>query len=643
MDSEPNSVARFTGRAVTAGAVISLLMAIGAPFSRYVLYSSPLVFTSFSWGVVTTWLLFVVFEMGVLRRFRFWRPMSSPEFAVAFMIATVGSSLTTTEVAGPIVTHIGGIHYFASPENRWHETLDSLLPVWLLPTDTHNAVKWLFDGVPQGQTYPWADWIVPLFWHGSFTAAFLLVQFALVGLLRKHWVEHERLTFPIMQMAVELIQQPEKGEFRPPWSRPRLFWFGFFIPITFLTLQMLSWFWPTVPQLPTNLGAISFGTEYPALNMNLYWPVIGIAFFANKEVIFSLLFFTVLGTLVTGWLTRLGIDVGVGAQPMQWLNMGALTVMVLWFLWLARRHLWSAARRAMGKPDGDDDSNEFISYRAAYLIIIGAVAYMVFWMQVSGSSIAIALLFIAMGTIVYLGIARLSFEAGVFHVNAPLRLVDMIVDATGSANISHASMAALAQHYWRFSNVKSLFLVTFGHAGALSQQMEIPRRRLNPAIVIVTVATTLLATWYTLYLGVAYGGYNFTDWIFRSGPADPFISLMKWISNPLPADFRRITFFGIGGGLMVLFSVLRYAFPWWPLHPIGLAICFSFHIKESILSFLIAWVAKSLTLRLGGIRLFRRTVPLFVGIVVGAFVGTAMCFLVDLIWFPMSGHAVEFK
>jgi hypothetical protein len=219
----------------------------------------------------------------------------------------------------------------------------------------------------------------------------------------------------------------------------------------------------------------------------------------------------------------------------------------------------------------------------------------------------------------------------------------MIVDVTGSANISQSSLAALAQHYWRFTNVKSLFLVTYGHAGALTQTTGVPRRKLSATVVVVTVVTTLLAMWYTLHLGVAYGGYNFTDWVFRTAPADPFVALMKWLTNPLPADMRRLSFLGIGAGLMAVFSVLRYAFPWWPLHPIGLAICFSFHIGQSFLSFLIAWIAKSLTLRLGGITLYRRAVPLFVGIVVGAFIGTGMCFIADLIWFPMSGHAVEFK
>jgi len=408
-------------------------------------------------------------------------------------------------------------------------------------------------------------------------------------------------------------------------------------------LQMFSWFWPLIPQLPTELGSVSFGPEFPGLPMNLFWPVIGVSFFANKEVIFSLLFFTFIGTLATGWLQRVGIDVGAGAQPMQWLNTGALAVMVVWFLWQARAHLASAARRALGRQDSDDDTGELLSYRTAYLMLLGGVLYMILWMHHTGMSVAVGVALLIITTIIYLGIARLSFEAGVLHVNAPLHAADVIVDAVGSANISHGSLAGLSQQYWRFVNVKSLFLATFGHAGALTQQTHVPRRRTAVVIGITAMLTTIVAIWYTMHLGFALGGYNFQDWVFRTGGEQPFAALMKWLTDPKPADFRRLSFLGIGASLMAVFTALRYMFTWWPLHPIGLAICFSYHIQHSFLSFLIAWIAKSLTLRLGGISLYRRTVPLFIGIIVGAFIGTGICFIVDTIWFPLAGHVVEFK
>ena len=635
---------RFTARAVLLGVLISLLMAIGAPYSRYFLHTTPLVFTSFSWGVMVCWLTLLMVDLVGGRRLGLWTPLSTTELAVVFIVGTVGSSMTTTEVAGLLVTNISGVRYYASPENRWLETFGAYLPAWLIPTDANNAVDWMFGGLPGDVPIPWSDWFVPLFWNGSFAVGMYCAQFALVALLRKHWVEHERLTFPIMQVPLEMMRRPEPGHWRPPWMRQKLFWIGFFIPFTFLMLQALHWFFPLVPQIPTDLGFISFGPEYPPMQMRIFWPVIGVSFFANSEIIFSLWFFNLLATLATGWVRRLGLIASAGDQPMQWLNIGALAVMVIWFMWQARWHLVSAAKRALGRDDGDDDTGELLSYRTAYLMLISGLAYMLLWMGHAGMSIGVAILVIFISQVIYLGIARLAFEAGVLHVNSPLHTCDIIAQGLGTANLGHGSLAGLALVFWKFGNVKSLFLVTMGHGAALSKaespSVSVPRRPLAALLIVVVPATTLLAVWYTLRLGYTYGGFNFGDYVFSGSAQEPYTSLMLWMTDPKPADTTNLSFMGIGAGLMALFTAMRYLFPWWPLHPIGMAICFSYHISTSFLSFLIPWVAKSLTLRMGGIRLYRQTIPLFIGILFGSFTGGAICFVLDYIWFPLSGHAV---
>jgi len=639
--SVASSSRRFTSRAVLLGAIISLLMAIGAPYSRYILHTTPLVFESFSWGVMVCWLTWMMIDAIGGRRMGLWQPFSPSEQALIFMIGTIGSSMTTTELAGMVVTNTAGLPYFASPENRWMETFGTLLPTWLIPSDAHHAAEWLFGGAPPGVAWPWGDWLVPLFWNLSFAAAMYCVQFSLVSLFRKHWVEHERLTFPIMQVPLELVRAPEPGRWAPPWLRGKLFWVGFFIPFIFIMFQVGHWLTPAVPNIPTEIGSISFGPEYPAMAITIFWPVVGISFFANTEVVFSLWFFTILGVLVTGWLNRFGL-ITAAAQPMQWLNTGALAVMVIWFVWQGRKHLILAAKRALGRAGGEDDSTELVSYRTAYLLLIFGVLYMIVWLGKTGMTLQVALLLIVVSQVIYLGIARLAFEAGVLHVNAPIQACNVIVDALGSANFSRGSLAGLALVFWKFSNIKSIFLATLGHGAALSKSgpVDVPRRSLASATMVVLVLTTIGAIIYTISLGYSRGGYNFGDYVFGGAAQEPYQALFRWLTDPRPADWSRLSFLGIGGALMAMFTALRYALPWWPLHPIGLAICFSYHVSRSFLSFLIAWSVKSLTLRLGGIRLYRKTVPLFIGILVGAFSGGTIAFIVDYFFFPTAGHAV---
>jgi hypothetical protein len=473
------------------------------------------------------------------------------------------------------------------------------------------------------------------------------VQFSVVALFRRQWVENERLNFPILQVPIELAKTSEDGGWAPPWLRSKLFWVGFSIPFGFLALQAGHWFWPIVPQIPTDLGFISFGREYPAIPMRLFWPIVGISYFANTEIVFSLWFFKLIGTIAAGLVIRLGLVATAGAQPMHWLNTGALIVMVLWLMWQARRHLRQAALRALGRDDTIDDSNELISYRTAYAIVVAGLAFMLFWLIHLGMSIPVALTIIAVSQIIYIGIARLAFEAGVIHVNAPLNPCHIVAESIGVTNLAPASLAAIALTYWKFTNIKSLFLVTMGHAAAISppdqpQSDAIRRRPLAPIIAIALTLTTGLAIWYTMHLGYTWGGYNFDGWVFRGAAQEPYLSLDKWLTDPKAAE-APLSFAGVGAALMALFTALRYLFVWWPLHPIGLAVCFSYHISHSFLSFLIAWTAKTLVLKIGGIGLYRQFVPLFLGILVGSFTGGAICFGIDYVWFPLEGHTVFYR
>ena len=52
----------------------------------------------------------------------------------------------------------------------------------------------------------------------------------------------------------------------------------------------------------------------------------------------------------------------------------------------------------------------------------------------------------------------------------------------------------------------------------------------------------------------------------------------------------------------------------------------------------IAWAAKSIILRIGGIQLYNRCRPFFVGILAGYAMAVLLSFVVDSIWFPEDGH-----
>ena len=98
----------------------------------------------------------------------------------------------------------------------------------------------------------------------------------------------------------------------------------------------------------------------------------------------------------------------------------------------------------------------------------------------------------------------------------------------------------------------------------------------------------------------------------------------------------------MGAGVLIFsaMSALRYRFTWWPINPMGMIVPVG-HAKHSTMSIFLAWVAKSIILRIGGIQLYNRCRPFFVGILAGYAMAVFLSFVVDSIWFPGAGHHVH--
>ena len=77
------------------------------------------------------------------------------------------------------------------------------------------------------------------------------------------------------------------------------------------------------------------------------------------------------------------------------------------------------------------------------------------------------------------------------------------------------------------------------------------------------------------------------------------------------------------------------------MHPVGFAIMETQAVRGTIFTIFLVWLCKFLILRIGGIALYRKGQPLFLGILVGFILGVAISATVDAIWFPGNGHSVH--
>jgi hypothetical protein len=177
----------------------------------------------------------------------------------------------------------------------------------------------------------------------------------------------------------------------------------------------------------------------------------------------------------------------------------------------------------------------------------------------------------------------------------------------------------------------------------LAGSFRVKGRSLLPALAASAIVGLVTSTVFILDLAYSKGAANFGSWTFR--PADGmgdecFRMVIGHISEPGGPDWGRLGCLGVGAAGMAVLMLLKYRLAWWPLHPVGLAVASVWTIRVSAFSIFLAWAAKAIILRWGGVQLYRRAAPFFLGLLLGCAVGIALSQVADAIWFPGQGHPI---
>ncbi|NQT51734.1 hypothetical protein HQ576_06780, partial [bacterium] len=416
---------RITTRSVALGTALVVLINIGAPYSLYRLHSSQWAISYLPLSVVFFFFALVLLNLG-LRRAAARVALSRTELIVIFVMALVGASIPTWGTSSYLVSVIATpFSYHATPENQWAEYLHVHLPRWLVPSDD-LALRWFHLGLPAGETIPWHAWAAPAAWWTAFLFAIFLFCHCLVVAFRRQWVEHERLSFALMEVPLHMVEEPEPGRHLPPFLRRRLFWFGFAVPVFIVLWNMIAYFEPTFPTIPTNWGMVSLGTGFPYFALHVNFALVGFTFFIHREVAFSIWFFVFLSMLEEGVLNTLGYTIAgrevytLGMPAIGWQSFGALCVMVASMTWMARRHLLGILRGAWRGPPSDAEADEMMSYRALVLCGAGSLAFIAIFLRATGLGWLVVGVFLFAVIVLYLGVTRIVVEGGLLFIRGPL-------------------------------------------------------------------------------------------------------------------------------------------------------------------------------------------------------------------------------
>jgi hypothetical protein len=641
-----------TRRAAACGIMLALVIGIGTQHAadRY-----GYIFATYAHmpsGFLIPYLIFILFPNLVLKRWRPGRALSGSELIAVFSMGLVASMMPDWGITRYMVSAIAAPAYFASPENRWDEYILGHLPSWSYLSNQGDAARTFYEGLRPGESIPWGPWVIPIFWWISLCAALLLVGACLMVVFRKQWVEHERLRFPLGEVALRLIGDHEEGpdgELSSIWSN-RVFQVGMYLSFSAMVWNCFS-YWGTVPRIPItrqDTFSLVFHPDFPGITMFLNIYVLCFAFFAHAEILFSLWVFQLFSVAEQGLLSTFGIastSSGViqgGLSGIQY--MGAILIYVAWMVWISRDHLkkvWLAAMRGSSAANKLDERDELISYRKAIAgIILGAV-YIVFWLNQVGLSMTVGICFVIVFFVFFLCLARVTAESGLVMSELTIKPNAFTVGMFGSANLSMPDLATMGMANGFARNWRTFSMVGFSHVAWLKNRMNQNQGGLFGWLCIAMAVSTVVSVVSMIHSGYSLGANNMYT---TPGNFGTFFygSIPRWANSASQITLLEMVFLFSGIALNGIVIAGRYMVHWWPLHPIGMAVGdVGGVVRNAMLPIFLAWLTQSLLIRFGGVRLYRRAQPFFIGLLVGFIMGVALSFLVDMIWFPGSPHQTE--
>ncbi|MFB3882836.1 MAG: DUF6785 family protein [Armatimonadota bacterium] len=635
-DSQASPVYPVTIRAVVLGGASVALVAAINPYLDFVKHT-----WSVGGGSLLEGPLIVLFAgllvNGLLLRTAPRRALRRGELLVVYGMLALSLGLTRQGGLPYLVSSVTYPFYMAGPGNDWEHLILPHIPPWLHPAKL-ELMRWFWEGSPQGYGVPWRDWLTPMAAWGAFTFALMAAMFCLGTLLRKDWIERQRLTFPLVDVPLAVTGDGERPTLAGSIFANRVFWLGFSLPAALAVLGWLHQLYPMVPVpqiYDVQVGRSFAGMPLPwsvlgNLSVSIVFPVIGITCLLPSEVSLSLWLFYVLyrvQQLIWGsfGLAQEGATSPININPRAFIGFeeaGGFLALTALTLYQSRNALRVAWRSLIGRGRVEEpDPYSMLQGRWALLGFGLANGFMIWWAVSAGTSWWSFVGLFGVFYAVLVGASRMVAAGGVMFVDTGFHPRAVMLRTVGAAPIGVNSLTMYAYFSVIFmcdpmnlampQMMNSFKLV---HSGRLRGAAFTWAAAVAFVAVIVFGISALLQMLHTY--GAASVGYR--GWPFSDYPEGAFTELATSLRVPESPDNWLRAALGLGAGFTLLLVWLNSRFIWWPVSPIGFLIASSWETNRSIWSSaFIAWVVSTLIRRYGGLRLFRSFRPAFLGLVLG--------------------------
>jgi hypothetical protein len=317
-----------------------------------------------------------------------------------------------------------------------------------------------------------------------------------------------------------------------------------------------------------------------------------------------------------------------------WQGVGGILVFVLVGLYMARQHLKSVVRKALYNDPEVDDSRESMSYRSAAILLGLSLVTLEVFLCKMGMSLTVATALILVMSIFYLAVTRFVIEGGLVLCRPPAPGLAVVIGLFGTNSMSMLCLGGLAACATWVNDLKAGFMPAFANALKLTENDRMAKTAVLRASIYALVVGTVFCVGLTLILGYEKGAANGQAWLWNAGGKAYFRTLAQAVDGIATPDTTRLLWGGIGMAVMGVLTIGRYNFAWWPIHPIGFPVATTWGVQMALLSIFVAWGAKTILLRIGGVALYTKAKPFFIGLLIGHLIAVAISYVCNLVTGP---------
>jgi len=600
---------------------------------RYLAYPTCI---SLFFNVVFNIFVLLVLNVALIRflpRFAF----TSRDMLLIYVMLSVATAISGLDMMQDIVSNLGHAFWYATPENEWEQLFWRHLPEHLVVDDL-RALKGYYEEPSNFFTREhFSAWVWPFLSWSAFVSLLVMMMACINVVLRKQWIEHEKLSYPIIQLPLEMMRHRDIGSL----FRRRGLLIGFAIAGVINLLNGLNVFVPTLPQIPIrgyDLRQFLTNQPWSAVGwfpVRLYPFVIGMAFLIPLHLSFSCWIFYLIYKvqLITG------SAIGIRSLPrFPYGNeqaAGAYIGLCVLALWASRRYFWQVMKTAFGYSSGKasvlDDSSEPVRYRTVLIMIIVAASLLLIFSVRAGMSLWVAVVFLGVYFAISVAVTRMRAELGTpvhdLWYAGSTGPDTIMVTLLGTRRLGPTNLTVMELFYGFNRDYRNHPQPHQLEGFKMAELMKIQSRSVFiatiPAIILGAFGSFLLYVMMTYRMPYAHGTH--VGW-------ESFGRLRQWLDVPTGTDYPGAGFMGMGFLMTVALMFMRTRFLAWQLHPLGYALSGSWSMNLIWFPIFLGWLTKWIVLKGGGLKAHRRAVPFFLGLILGEFVVGSMWTIIGVVW-----------